>query len=42
MSTARIALIGLSYRTSPIGVREQLNCATIGNGQLADILATRS
>jgi len=39
MSTARIALIGLSHRTSPISVREKLSCSTVSNGRIADLLS---
>lgn len=40
MSTARIALIGLSYRTSPISVREKLSCSTVSNERIADLLGS--
>ena len=36
METAQIALIGLSYRTSPIVVREQLSCSVAA---LAEVFA---
>lgn len=38
MSTARIALIGLSYRTSLISVREKLSCSTTSNEWVADFI----
>ena len=40
MITARIVLIGLNYRTSPISVREKLSCSTVSSGRIADILGS--